>query len=353
MRCRHGCMLLAGAALLCLAAVPAAGQDEDGRTLPRTPDGRPDLQGHWTMATFTPLERPARFAGREFLTEEEAAELRALFTADGANPSGRAAFAEPDPELRRQKTIQSQENIHYDNAIWLTEERRKSLSSLRTSLIVDPPDGRIPALTPTASRREERRLVTREYLARSRPNPVFDSYETRSVQERCLVWRHEGPPMLPPSYNDILQIFQTPDHVVIFQEMSNNPPRIVPLDGRPPLPARIRQWPGDGRGRWEGDTLVVETRNFTRKTHFRGASDALHVVERFTPVGPDEILYEFTVADPTSWMRPWSAEIPMTRTDELMFEYACHEGNHDIVNILSMSRNLDRQAAAKAAGGSK
>ena len=135
--------------------------------------------------------------------------------------------------------------------------------------------------------------------------------------------------------------------------MSNNPPRIVPLDGRPPLPARIRQWPGDGRGRWEGDTLVVETRNFTGKTHFRGASDALHVVERFTPVGPDEILYEFTVDDPTSWMRPWSAEIPMTRTDELMFEYACHEGNHDIVNILTMSRNLDRQAAAKAGGGSK
>ena len=353
MRCRHGCMLLAGAALFCLAAAPAVAQEEAGRTAARTPDGRPDLQGRWTMATFTPLERPERFAGREFLTEEEAAELRALFTADGVNPTARAAFAEPDPELRRQRTIQSQENIHYDNAIWLTEERRKSLSTLRTSLIVDPPDGRIPVLTPTARQREERRLVTREHLGRSRPNPVFDSHQTRSLQERCLVWQHEGPPMLPPSYNDVLQIFQTPDHVVILQEMSNNPPRIVPLDGRPPLPASIRQWPGDGRGRWEGDTLVVETANFTRKTHFRGASEALRVVERFTPVVPDEIRYEFTVDDPTSWTHPWSAEIPMARTDELMFEYACHEGNHDIANILSMSRNLDRQAAEQAAGGSK
>ena len=207
-----------------LGPAPAAGQGQeaaaDPYVAPRTADGRPDLQGKWTMATFTPLERPERFGDRAFLTEEEAAELRALFTVDGVNPLARAAFAEADPELRREKTVQTQENIHYDNAIWLTEERRKGLSSLRTSLIVDPPNGRIPAFTSTAQEREERRLVTREHLARSRPNPVFDSYETRSLQERCLVWRHEGPPMLPPSYNDILQIFQTPDHVVIFQEMS-------------------------------------------------------------------------------------------------------------------------------------
>ena len=335
-----------------LGSAPAAGQGPedaaDPYVAPRTPDGRPDLKGKWTMATFTPLERPERFGDRAFLTEEEAAELRALFTAEGVNPLARAAFAEADPELRREKTVQTQENIHYDNAIWLTEERRKGLSSLRTSLIVDPPNGRIPAFMPTAQEREERRLVTREHLARSRPNPVFDSYETRSLQERCLVWRHEGPPMLPPSYNDILQIFQTADHVVIFQEMSNNPPRIVPLDGRPRLSARIRQWPGDGRGRWEGETLVVETTNFTRKTHFRGASDALRVVERFTRTGADEMVYEFTVEDPTSWMRPWSAHIPMASTDEMLFEYACHEGNHDIANILAMSRNLDKQAADKS-----
>ena len=155
--------------------------------------------------------------------------------------------------------------------------------------------------------------------------------------------------MLPPSYNDIPQIFQTPDYLVVFQEMSNNPPRIVPLDGRPPLPVRIRQWPGDGRGRWEGETLVVETTNFSHKTHFRGASDALRVVERFTRTGADEMVYEFTVEDPTSWMRPWSADIPMASTYEMLFEYACHEGNHDIANILAMSRNLDKQAADKVA----
>ena len=294
---------------------------------------------------------PERFGDRAYLTEEEAAELRAIFTPDGANPLARAAFAEENPDLRRQKTVQTQENIHYDNAIWLTEERRKGLSSLRTSLIVDPPEGRIPALTRTADERKARRLVTREHLVRSRPNAVFDSHETRSLQERCIVWRHEGPPMLPPSYNDILQIFQTADHVVIFQEMSNNPPRIVPLDGRPRLTQRIRQWPGDGRGRWEGDTLVVETTNFTPKTHFRGASDALRVVERFTRTGADELLYEFTVTDPTSWIRPWTAEIPMASTAEALFEYACHEGNHDIANILAMSRNLDRQAAGQTGGG--
>lgn len=223
-------MRIALVALLALAwiALPpalAAGQEQGDAAkpyvAPRTPDGRPDLQGKWTMATFTPLERPARFGDRAYLTEEEAAELRAMFTADGVNPLARAAFAEEDPDLRREKTVQTQENIHYDNAIWLTEERRKGLSSLRTSLIVDPPAGRIPALTPTAEKREARRLVTREHLVRSRPNAVFDSHETRSLQERCIVWRHEGPPMLPPSYNDILQIFQTADHVVIFQDTHN------------------------------------------------------------------------------------------------------------------------------------
>ena len=336
-----------------LAPAVVAGQQPDASdapyVAPRTPDGRPDLQGKWTMATFTPLERPTRFGDRAFLTEEEAAELRATFTADGADPLARAAFAEEDPEQRRQQTVQSQESLHYDNAVWLTEERRKGLSSLRTSLIVEPSDGRIPALTRTAREREARRLITREHLRSSRPGAVFDSHETRSMQERCLVWRHEGPPMLPPSYNDVLQIFQTPDYVVILQEMSNNAPRIVPLDGRPRISPRIQQWPGDGRGRWEGDTLVVETTNFTGKTHFEGASDALRVVERFTRTGADEVLYEFTVEDPTSWMRPWRAEIPMARTDVMMYEYACHEGNHDIVNILSIARNLDRQAEEKAA----
>ena len=154
--------------------------------------------------------------------------------------------------------------------------------------------------------------------------------------------------MLPPSYNDVLQIFQAPGYVAILQEMSNNGVRIIPLDGRPHLPTNIRQFPGDSRGRWEGDTLVVDTTNFTDKTHFRGSSEALHVVERFTRVDADTILYEFTVEDPKSWTKPWSAEIPMMKTEGPLYEYACHEGNYDLSNILRIARALEKKAEAAA-----
>ena len=322
--------------------VPVAGQATSAAaktwTPPRTADGRPDLQGLWTMATFTPLERPAHLAGKEFFTEEEAAELRQLFTAEGVDPLARSAINEEDEEQRRKLLRQSKESIHYDNAIWLGTTRPKGLSSRRTSLIVDPPDGRIPPLTPEAQERAADRAAARG----------FDSHETRPLAERCIVWRHEGPPMLPPSYNDVLQIFQAPEYVAILQEMNNNGVRIIPLDGRPHLPANIRQFPGDSRGRWEGDTLVVDTTNFTNKTHFRGSSEALHVVERFTRVDADTILYEFTVEDPTSWTKPWSAEIPMMKTEGPLYEYACHEGNYDLSNILSIARTLEKEAEAAA-----
>ena len=159
--------------------------------------------------------------------------------------------------------------------------------------------------------------------------------------------------MVPPAYNDILQIFQTRDYVVVFQEMSNNLPRIIPMDGRPHMAASIRLWPGDSRGRWEGDTLVVETTNFNGKTHYQGASEDLRVVERFRRVAEDRIHYEWTVQDARTWAQPWTAEIPMVKTDKLMYEYACHEGNHDLPNILSVARNLERQAAEKARAGSR
>ena len=356
---RHVATLFAVIAIICLAPLPAVGQAQTGAadswTPPRTPTGRPDLQGRWTMATFTPLERPDMYAGREFLTEEEAAEFRSLLTADGTDPLAWNVFGEEDAAQRREQTIQTKENIHYDNAIWLTEERPKSLSSRRTSLIVDPPDGKLPSLAPAAQKREDERAATRRHLVSSMRDLASDSHEARTLSERCIVWSHEGPPMLPPSYNDILQIFQTPDYVVIFQEMSNNNPRIVPMDGRPHLPRTIRLWPGDSRGRWEGETLVVETTNFSHKARyhrnfrFRGSSEVLRVVERFTRVDPDTIHYEFTVEDPTSWASAWGAEVPMIRTDEMMFEYACHEGNHGIPNILSIARNLEKQAAKKAA----
>ena len=353
---RHLAALMTAISIVALAPVPAVGQGPtdtgDNWTVPRTPDGQPDLQGIWTSATFTPLERPANLAGEEFLAEEEVAELSRLLTADGANPLARTILAE-NAEQRPERLRQPKDNIHYDNAIWLTERRRKSLSSRRTSLIVDPPDGRIPPLTPEAQKREADRAEASSFLVQNVTPQSFDSHETRTVQERCLVWRHEGPPMLPAAYNDNLQIFQTPGYVAIYQEMSNNQVRIVPLDGRPHLPETIRQWPGDSRGRWEGDTLVVDTTNFSHKTHFKGSSEALHVVERFTRVDADTILYEFTVDDPTSWTQPWSAEFPLMKTEGPLYEYACHEGNHDLANILGIARNLEKAAAEAAKKGSK
>jgi len=335
------------------AAVQAQTAAADTWTPPRTPDGQPDLQGIWTSATFTPFERPANLAGKEFFTEEEAAQLKRLLTVEGVDPLARAALAADDDEQIRDRTRQTKENIHYDNAVWLTEKRQKSLSSRRTSLIVDPPDGRVPPTTPEGQKREAERRRTSSFLVANNPEPSYDSYETRTLQERCLVWRHEGPPMLPPSYNDQLQIFQGPGYVVLLQEMSNNRARIIPLDGRPHLPQNIRQWPGDSRGRWEGNTLVVDTTNFTHKTHFEGSSEALHVVERFTRVDADTIRYQFTVDDPKTWAKPWSAEIPMMKSDGPLYEYACHEGNHDLAHILSDAREIDAAAAEAAKKGSR
>ena len=337
-----------------LAAVPATGQNQarsDADTTPtwtppRTPDGRPDLQGLYTTQTFTPLERPEYLAGKEFFTEEEAAALHQQFTAEGVDPLARSAINLDSAEERETRLYQTNRDdgtyVHYDNELWLRTAVPKGLSSRRTSLITDPPDGQVPPLTPEATR-----LAAAAREAR-RQRGAFDGYETRPLSERCYFWAHNGPPMLPTAYNDIHQIFQTPDYLVLFTEMNNGLPRIIPLDGRPFVSDKIRQIPGDSRGHWEGDTLVVESRNFTDKTRFQGSSEHLHVVERFTRVAADRILYEFTVDDPTSWTSPWSAEIPMVKTEGPMFEYACHEGNYDVRHLLEINRNLEIQAAADA-----
>ena len=310
--------------------------------------GDPDLAGIWTSSTYTQLERPDNLASREFLTEEELAELNELLTAGGVDPlRARGVLAADSDAERRELTRQTQGNIHYDNAIWLAEEQPRQLSSRRTSLIVDPQDGKIPPLRPEAKEREAERREASRWLVYNISPQSFDSYETRTLQERCLVWRHEGPPMLPASYNDLLQIFQTEDYVVILQEMSNNGARIIPLDGRSHLPSTIRQWPGDSRGHWEGDTLVVDTINFNDKIHFNGSSEALHVVERFTRVDDETIRYRFTVEDPNAWTRSWTAELPLMKREGPLFEYACHEGNYDLRHILEVARNLDKASAAK------
>jgi hypothetical protein len=312
---------------------PAAGT----WTAPRTPDGHPDLQGIWTTHTFTPLQRPARYANQEFLTEQEAADLAALLTQDEVDPLAAGVFGLSDEE--RRKRIVQNDPTHYDNALWLGTPNLAPLSSNRTSLIYDPPDGKIPPMTADG----------RERAAARRAAIGVDSYENRPLQERCIIWTHEGPPMLPPPYNDILEIIQTPGHVVVARELAAAP-RVIPTDGRPHLPRHVRQWAGDSRGRWDGDTLVVETTNFTDKTAFQGASSALHVVERFTRVSADRIVYRFTVDDPNTWARPWSGEIPMVATTGAVFEYACHEGNYGMPNILRGARFAEKEAVARGAG---
>ena len=331
-----------------LLPADAAGQgpaaEADDWTVPRTPDGRPDMQGYWTTQTFTPLERPERLADQEFFSDEEWAVLQEQLTAEGVDPLRRDAIEIADDGDRERALYQDNRDasyVHYDNEIWLRTPTPKGLSTRRTSLVTYPRNGRLPAMTPAGAAR-----VARERAMRS----IFDSHETRSFMERCIIWAHEGPPMLPPAYNDIHQIFQTPDHFVVFTEISTGFPRMIPLDGRPPLPDTIRQLHGDSRARWEGDTLVVESQNFVARRNLRGSNQFRHVVERFTRISENEIRYEFTVNDPTTWTSPWSAEVPMIKTEGPMFEYGCHEGNHGIVNILEIARNLERQAAEAAAG---
>jgi hypothetical protein len=290
----------------------------------RTPDGQPDLQGYWTNATFTPLERPAEFAGKEFFTAEEAAAYE--------KQRIDAFLAQPA------------DNIHYDDAIWQTETYRKGVSGLRTSLITDPRDGRIPPLTPEGQRRAAER-------ARRRGNPA-DAAENRTLLERCLTWGADIPPLLPAVYYANLQIIQSANYVVVMTETIHSA-RIIPLDSRPHLGQNLRQWIGDSRGHWEGNTLVVDTVNYTDKTAFRGSGEKLHVTERFTRVDADTIRYEFTADDPTTWTRSWSAEIPMRRMQGPLYEYACTEGNYGLENILRGARVEDAKAEAAAKAGLK
>jgi len=290
-------------------------------TPPRTPDGRPDLQGFWTNATITPLERPRELGAKEYYTEEEAAEYRkkALVPLSTAERGGTEA--------------------HYEfTQFGLDRSQAQIAFSMRTSMIVGP-EGRVPPLTQEAQQRNAERA------ARNKGHE-FDGPENRTIQERCIVWGNEGPPMLPPGYNSFLQIVQTPASVAIMQEMIHDV-RIIPLDGRPHAPANVRRWLGDSRGRWEGDTLVVDTTNFTDQTNFRGSRENLHVVERFTRVDDGTIRYQFTVDDPTTWAKAWSGELPLVKDKGPIYEYACHEGNYGLANNLRGARAKEKADEAK------
>ncbi len=314
-------VLAIAVAVTWLGPRPVAGQQESPL---RTAWDDPDLQGVWDYRTVTPMERPEELDGREFLTAEEAADLEQQAVESQVDRPPRAG----DPGTYNQFWMDFGTNI---------------IGTRRTSLIVDPPDGRIPDLAPEAKRRQEALAAAREGVGDDVPRPGA-WVEDVPVSVRCIVGFNSGPPMYPAAYNNNVQLFQIPGYVAIFNEMGPAV-RMVPLDGRPHLPQHLRQWLGDSRGRWDGDTLVVETTNFLRETAFGryagsvgrlgGSGPNIHLIERFTRIDADTLLYEATVEDETTWVRPWTYAIPMRRSDAAVYEYACHEGNYGLENILA------------------
>jgi hypothetical protein len=306
------------------ASAPATGART--WTMPRTAEGHSDLQGIWDYRSATPLERPPQFAGREFMTAEEAAEYerRAAAREDGRPPD--------DPR--------TEPSVH---PAWWLDYGKRVVKTMRTSLIVDPSDGRIPPLTAGA----QQRIAARRVEAKT--HGPADSYENRSLFERCLT---RGVPdgMLPGPYNNNLQILQAPGYVVLFTEMIHDA-RIVAIDDRPHTSANVRKWLGDSRGQWEGDTLVVETTNFTNQSSFNGSDDRMRLTERFTRTGDKTLRYQFTIDDPSAFTAPWTVEVPMNKNSLPIYEYACHEGNYGMFGILSGARAVekDEKAAADAA----
>ena len=314
--------------VLVMVCVPPLHTGLGGQTwqAPRTSWGHADLHGIWSTATITPLERPADLAGKQSFTEAEAAEYERR-TIERTNRDQRASDAAADVARA------------YNDFWW--DSGTRVVPTRRTSLIVDPPDGRIPALTPEA---EKRQAALAE--ARKMRGPA-DNPEDRNLWERCIT-RGLPTAMLPQVYNNNYQIMQTPDHVVILAEMIHDA-RIIPLDGRPHAPSHLRFWMGDSVGRWDGDTLVVETTNFTDRTNYRGSSENLRLVERFTRTAPDILTYQVTMHDPTSFARPWTIELPARSSDGQIYEYACHEGNYALEGILRGHRAEERVASEAAA----
>ena len=311
----------------------------------RTPDGHPDLQGIWNAGTITSLERPAQFSGKLTVTEAEA---RAYAT----------EFLETNSLDRRERDRNRSTGKPGPggyNEFWV--DRGTQLArvdgTIRTSLIVDPPDGLIPPTTLEAQQRDAARggLPARPDIVERQGSDDrehdYDNPEQRPLAERCLLGfgSTSGPPALPVLYNNFKQIVQTPDRVLILNEMVHDA-RTIRIGGQHPPPT-IRLWKGDSVGRWEGDTLVVDTTNFTDKTRFRGSALNLHVIERFSRIDADTILYRFTVDDPTTWTKSWSGEYTWNATSDHIYEYACHEGNYALPAILAGARAADKRIAGQ------
>jgi hypothetical protein len=306
--------MLFGLTAVVVAQVPVLSKNQEP---PRTHDEHSDLQGIWTNSTMTLLEKPIGLGRSRTLTEEEAKKFEAYIKKERSSDR-RDSPAEAD-------VARAYNELFFDRGSALARVG----GDVRTSIIVDPPDGHLPPYTPDAWRR----LVNATVYARQHP---ADRAQDRSLAERCLLWSAE-PPMLPAPYNSTYQIIQTPQYVMILIEMMHDV-RIIPLDGRPHLPPDVRLWMGDSRGHWEGTTLVVDTTNFSDKTSVNGSDQNLQVTERFTRVDADTILYSFTIDDPTAFLTPWTGELPFVATPGPVYEYACHEGNRALQNILTGAR---------------
>ena len=307
-----GC--IAVAAVLVVGAVPSLAQDE----APRTAWGQPDLQGVWDFRSITPMQRPEDLADQAFLTAEELAELE-------------GAAADRDARLWQEEARRTEAggNVGAYNNFWM-DRGLKAVGTRRTSLIVYPPNGRMPSLTSPGQVRADARAEYRQ------EHPA-DSWVDFSDGVRCILGFNAGPPFTPSAYNNNVQVFQTPDHLVIMTEMVNTA-RLIPLDGRPRLHPGVKQWSGDSRGYWEGDTLVIETRNFDQKRRWRNSTESMRLVERLTRVDAATLEYRFTVTDPETWTSPWTAAVPLVLNPEPMFEYACHEGNYSMPVMLAGAR---------------
>ena len=311
--------------LLCVPSGVEAQTQGQPDPAPRTAWGAPDLQGVYDFGTATPFQRPSELAGRETFTDEEAAVREQLNAEQFADDLNTDSLTPPNYN-----------NFWFDNGSTVAQ-------TMQTSLIVDPPDGRLPAVTP-----QQERKAAAERAAGGRPVRLIfggvgvDGPEDRALAERCLLGFNSGPPAMPSAYNNYLQVFQTPDHVVILTEMVHEA-RIVPLDGRARRQQEIPQWLGNSRGWWEGDTLVIETMTFRDDRFFPfrpgvGPTEQTRLTERLTRVDGDTLLYEYTYDDPEVFTQPFSVSIPVRRTDNALFEYACHEGNYGLMNILEGAR---------------
>ncbi|MYN63670.1 MAG: hypothetical protein F4X11_01360 [Acidobacteria bacterium] len=342
---RYFAALATAVAIVALTPLAAAAQAENAADTPRTPWGVPDLQGVWDFRSITPMERPAALADQEFLTAEEAARLEQETLDRNEELLNRAAVRTTVTE-----SVDSGENgaPGFYNNFWL-DRGTTTVGTRRTSLVIDPPNGRMPPFTPEAEARHAALRAAREGVVTHAPTPGgwMEDFGSNGLQLRCITGFNSGPPMTPGGYNNNVQIFQTPDTVALLVEMNHNV-RVVPLDGRPHTD--LPQWTGEARGYWEGDTLVVETSRFLRETSFsQGRTDAnLRLTERFTRVADDTLLYQATIDDPTVWTRPWTYEVPMQRNEEPLFEYACHEGNYGLYNILAGARAEEAEAEAAA-----